>query len=173
MGAINLRILGAIIVISGCGGLGFSLAADQLQQIRFLKGLQTAMKIMELELQFRLTALPELCETAGKQAGGAVKTVLGKLSQALEQQLLPDVSSCMQQILSEDRSFSRSQRVLLRQLGDSLGKYDLPGQLDGLASLQQKCSSQREQLEAGRSQRFRNYEILGLCAGVALVILFI
>ena len=90
----NLRTVGAIFIVAGCGGFGLSMAAEQLRQLRFLKQLQTALKLMELELQFHLTQLPELCAMAGKQAGGVVKSVLLALSRELDRQILPDVSSC-------------------------------------------------------------------------------
>ena len=169
----NLRALGAVVVIAGCGGFGFSMAAEQIRRIRFLSGLLAALQFMELELQFHLTALPELCAMAGKQSGGTVKAVLTGLSRELNQQLLPDVSSCMQQVLSGRKDLSSWEKAQLRQLGNTLGRFDLPGQLEGIRSLSGQCRQKREALETGGRQRLRNYEILGLCAGAALVILFI
>ena len=60
----------------------------------------------------------------------------------------------------------------LRQLGQTLGCFDLPGQLQGLKSVQEICRREQARLEQNRDARLRSYQTLGLGAGAALVILF-
>lgn len=169
----SYRWIGVILVLAGCGGFGFSMAADYRRQERILNRLLAALRYMKWELQYRLTPLPELCRLAGKHAGGEVGKVLRKTAEELEKQISPDVSSCMQNVLSESCELPRAIRLLLRELGRSLGRFDLPGQLDGLQGLEKACKEALEGMERGRAQRIRSYETLGLCAGAALVILFI
>lgn len=169
----SYRWIGVVLVLAGCGGFGFSMAADHRRQERILRRLIAALRFMQWELQYRLTPLPELCRLAGKHAGGEVGKVLGKAAREMEKQLAPDVNSCMQGALSEAENLPRSIRLLFRELGQSLGRFDLPGQLEGLQGLEKACKEELEGLERGRDQRIRSYETLGLCAGAALVILFI
>ena len=61
----------------------------------------------------------------------------------------------------------------LRLLGQTLGNFDLPGQLQGLKSSQDVCRRELARLEHNRDARLRSYQTLGLCAGAALVILFV
>ncbi len=164
----SYRWIGVVLVLAGCGGFGFS-----RRQERILRRLIAALRFMQWELQYRLTPLPELCRLAGKHAGGEVGKVLGKAAREMEKQLAPDVNSCMQGALSEAENLPRSIRLLFRELGQSLGRFDLPGQLEGLQGLEKACKEELEGLERGRDQRIRSYETLGLCAGAALVILFI
>jgi hypothetical protein len=58
-------------------------------------------------------------------------------------------------------------------LGKTLGRFDLPGQLSGIASVMQLCRRDLDGLLCNQDVRLRSYRTLGICAGVALVILFI
>ena len=63
--------------------------------------------------------------------------------------------------------------VCTLQLGDSLGRFDLSGQIQGLASVQKRAEFELEQLRRNQDVRLRSYQTLGLCAGAALVVLFL
>ena len=167
------RWIGAVLILVGCGGFGFSMAREHRRQERLLEALERALKFMHWELQYRLTPLPELCNLAGRQVGGPIGSVLHQVSARLEQQTYPDVSCCMQSVLAADDVLPRQVRSLLRQLGSSLGRFDLPGQLEGLQALQAGCRKLLHHLEQGRGQRLRSYRTLGLCAGAALAILLL
>ena len=167
------RLLGAVLIIAGCGGFGFSMVLGEKQKERLHRRLISSIKFMQWELSYRLTPLPELLRKAGSNCGGEVGELLKAVSEELSQQLYPDAASCMQKVLSERRDQPRMVRLLLRKLGMSLGSFDLGGQLEGLKSLQADCEHQLKLLEDGKMQRFRSYETLGICAGAALAILFI
>ena len=167
------RWLGAVLIVAGCGGFGISMAASCRRQERLLGQLIEALQYMQWELQYRLTPLPELCRTAAKESGGLVRTVLRGFSRELEKQMSPDTSGAMLAVLHRMEDLSRPERLLFRKLGSSLGRYDLPGQLEGLESLEKLCERQRKALEDNRDVRLRSYETLGFCAGAALVILFV
>ena len=64
-------------------------------------------------------------------------------------------------------------RRLIYQLGKSLGRFDLPGQLKGIAAAKESCKRELRELERNREQRLRSYRTLGLCAGAALAVLLI
>ena len=49
----------------------------------------------------------------------------------------------------------------------------MAGQLLGLEEQRRRCNAELEKLNAGKEDRLRSYQTLGLCAGAALVILFI
>lgn len=167
------RLIGAVLIVTGCGGFGISMMLSEKHHEKQLQCLLQALQYMKWELQFRLTPLPQLLFAAGKQAGGETGAVLMEASGELTQQLLPDAVSCIQKVLSSHPELPRDLRCLLRKLGSSLGIYDLPGQLEGLNAVDAAASQCLKSLEDGKTLRFRNYKTLGFCAGAALVILFI
>lgn len=165
--------IGAVLVVLGCGGCGISMALEQRRRERLLHQLVQAVEYMEWELQYRLTPLPELCRRAGREATGSLGQVFRELSSALDNCASPEVSGCMKEVLHSHRELPGSIRRLLGRLGHTLGRFDLPGQLQGLSSVQKACREEGRRLSENRAERMRNCQTLGLCAGAALVILFI
>ena len=169
----NYKWIGAVLIIAGCGGFGFSLAAGYKRQESTLRQLIRVLNAMEWELSYRLTPLPELCRQAGKEARGTLREVFLNLARELDWQTAPDAASCMTAALQRSHDLPRRTRELLVQLGQTLGRFDLPQQLKGLAEVREACRSELEALSQNRETRLRSYETLGLCAGAALAILFL
>ena len=169
----TIKWIGALLVIAGCGGVGFTMAASYKREERCLRALVRALDYMTCELQFRLTPLPELCRAAGKECGGPAGQALLALSQELESQISPDADSCMYAALSRLNNLPASTSEALSLLGKSLGRFDLNGQLQGIEQVRAHCRRELAGLENGRDQRIRGYQTLGVCAGAALAILFV
>ena len=106
------------------------------------------------------------------ETGGSVRDVLNKLARELESQIAPDVSSCMRAAIEDYQDFPKRFRRLMLQLGRTLGRFDLAGQIQGLQAVQASCMQEQKALEQNREMRLRSYRTLGLCAGAALAILF-
>lgn len=169
----NLKILGAVLVIVGCGGFGFMIAATHRREEKTLQQLMAALDHMSCELQYRLTPLPELCRQAAAESSGVVRAVFCTLVQELESQISPDVERCMRAALSKVKDMPKLTNEAMLLLGRSMGRFDLEGQLMGLESVRQSCCIRAESLAKNRDIRLRSYQTLGLCAGAALAILFI
>lgn len=168
----NLKYAGALLVIAGCGGFGFSMAAAFRYEERLLKQLRDILQFMYCELQFHLTPLPELCEKAGMSTRGPVGKVFFRLSDLLDSGVYVDISDCMNTVIRTAELTPRLQELLIN-LGRILGRFDLEGQLLGLEEQRMLCSTELKNLAAGKEDRLRSYQTLGLCAGAALVILFV
>ena len=170
----NVRIFGAALILAGCGGCGFCMVAGIRQQKTFLKQMLRVLDVMESELRYRLSPLPELCCLAGRECHpGILREIFRQLESALQRQDQPDVASCMDVILAEFEALPARIRKRLRQLGRSLGRFDLPGQLQGLQALRVGCEGDLAALRKNQDLRIRSYQTLSLCAGTALVILFL
>lgn len=161
------------MVVLGCGGFGFSLAGAHKKEENALRQLLSALDYMECELQFRLTPLPELCHLAGQEAKGAVRDVMLTLSRELDEQSAPDVGSCMNAAVDSSGTLPPRIKEILLQMGRSLGRFDLEGQLKGLEAARGACRRELDALTHNRDNRLRSYQTLGLCAGAALAILLI
>ena len=169
----TLKWIGAALIICCCGGFGFRMAAGFRREESALQALERALLLMHNELQYRLTPLPLLCKIASEQCDGTLRKVLCSFSEELETQVAPDVSHCMAAALNRYPQLPSVTKELLRQFGNTAGQFDLQGQISGIEHLQNLCKYNIQQLSVNRETRLRNYETLGLCAGAALVILFI
>lgn len=168
----TFKWIGAIFVIFGCGGCGFQMVAEQRRQERLLRELQQLLSFMECELQYRLTPLPELCRQAGRETSGVLRQLFSELAAQLDGGTAQEVSECMKAILKQHRELPYSLRKLLHQLGRTLGRFDLPGQLQGLGAVQKACQRESRRMSENREERMKSCQTLCFCAGAALVILF-
>ena len=168
-----IKWIGAICVLAACGGFGFQIAATHRKEVRMLRQVIRILDFAECELQYRLTPLPELCRKAVSECSAPLNTLFLHLSEELEEQISPNVSSCMQAAIARTEQIPKQTQDILVLLGESLGKFDLHGQLRGFESVRGECSRRLEILSNDQEVRLRSYKTLGLCAGAALVILFI
>ena len=167
-----LRMAGAAMLVTGCAGFGFSLAAHNAHQVRMLRQLIQVLKEMEWELKFRLTPLPELCINAAGAADGVLRKVFFELGRRLDSGGEPDVSGCMNDIVSR-AEIPRTLRRCLKDLGRCLGRFDLEGQIEGLQSVEVRCNRELEVLNENGKEQIRSYQTLAICAGAGLAILLI
>ena len=83
----TIRIVGAALLILGCGSVGFQMAAAHMREERILRQLLRLLDYMECELQYHLTPLPELCRQAAEQEAGVLKGVFLRLAEELDNQM--------------------------------------------------------------------------------------
>lgn len=167
------ELLGAVLIVGGCGGFGICLGTSVRREIRELEGLLRGLELMENQLQYRLTPLPELCRMAGKEASGTVGRVFFLLSRELDRQTAPEAAGCMQAALEKCPGLSPELGRALARLGRDLGRFDLPGQLRGLERARERCHGLLENIRKNRGARLGEYRTLALCAGAALAILLL
>ena len=79
----------------------------------------------------------------------------------------------MAAVLEKAENLDDSIRRILEDFGVNLGRFDLEGQLQGIAHSKLSCHDLLERLVRNKDNRIRSYQTLGLCAGAALAILFV
>lgn len=169
----NYKMIGAICVICGCGSCGFIMASQYVSSIRLYRHLVAVLNYMQCELSYRSTPLPHLCRQAGMQVSGKINAIFSQIADELDSQLLPDVSCCVSSVLNRMDSIDNELRMILLDLSNSLGKFDVSGQLKALERSKDQCMEKLGQLQRGKETRVRSYQTLGLCAGAAIAILFV
>lgn len=168
-----LKLIGAVFVLAGCGGIGFRIAANHRFEEKNLRQLIGILDYMECELQYRLTPLPELCRQASKEFSGLLGSVFYELSVEMNAQNSSDLEQCMSVALARKEKLPPLTQEKLLLLGKTIGRFDIEGQTKGLETVRQECRRQAEALAYNRDARLRSYQTLGLCAGAALAILFV
>lgn len=165
--------IGSILIILASGGFGIMIATNYKREISVLKHLISALDYMECELQFRMYALPELCRLTANESCGVIRQFFSELANELDDQISPDVSSCLRSTLMKVQNIPQQTLGCLRYMGDCLGRFDLNGQLKGLEAVRQECRTRLGKLSANSDVRARSYQTIGLCAGAAIVILLV
>ena len=168
----DIKWIGAILIISASGSFGFMLSAAHYREEKYIKSLINALDFMVSELHFHAASLPELCR---KTAGESIREIGGiffRLGEELDRNINPNVSCCMESVLV-NTDLPPLVTESFNLLGRSLGKFDLEGQLQDLESVRHSCRQALKQLTDNRELRLRNYHTLSLCAGAALAILLV
>ena len=162
--------IGAILIVSSCTGCGFSIAAGKRNEEKILVQLLHVLQLMDSELRYRLTPLPDLCHMAAKETKGCLRRIFANLHVELCRQKLPDAGSCMAKVLEKSGTLPPRIRRILSLLGCSLGRFDLEGQLQGIGCVRRRVEDAIERIRKNRDERLRSYQTLGICAGMALAI---
>lgn len=169
----EFKWLGALLILTACSGCGFSIAAGKRMEEKLLYQLLQILQFMEAELRYRLTPLPDLCRMAAAEVKGTLRVVFLNLNRELNWQKLPDAGSCMSEAIQRTGQMPNRVRRLLVQLGHTLGRFDLEGQLQGIRAVRRRCEDALESIRKNRDQRLRSYQTLGICAGAALAVILI
>ena len=120
-----------------------------------------------------MTPLPELLRHTAEEKNGVLGSFFLAIADELDRQVLPDVLSCVKaEYPARLDSFTHLKTCLLL-LGASLGRFNLSGQLKGLSSARVHCQQTIQEMKTNQDIRLRSYRVLGLCAGISLVILLI
>ena len=168
-----LRLLGAALLVAGCGGLGFSAAGGLARRVRVLRALVGALEGLERELSFRLPPTPELLERAAESpppVGELFARCRAKLDGLGERPL----SQLWREAVAETPlELEEPERRALEELGDVLGRYDGEGQRAALARTRAELSRALGLAREKQEKQGRMYQVLGLTAGAFLAILLL
>ena len=168
-----IKLIGAVLIICGCGGFGFHIAALYRKEEKMMRQLLNVLEIMELELRYHLTPLPMLARIIANSTSGVIRDVFCKFAAELDQQMVSDAGECMRKSIHKRTDIPPLTHDSLTLLGKSLGHYDAEGQIRALTSLYKECNQKLERHIVDKNPQLRSYQTLGVCAGAALVILFL
>lgn len=168
-----IKCMGALLIVLGCGGVGFSMCRRFRALERSFEALCKCLAQMTWELKSRMPPLSELCRSASEMATGALSRTLESFARELDAQLIPDVASCMEAALRKNDDLAPEIAAQLRDIAASLGKFALCEQLEALEAASERAKIALGELREGKTLRLRNYRTLGICAGVALAILLL
>ena len=167
------KIIGACLIVAGCGGFGFTLTVSYKREEAALRQLVAALDYMQCELQYRLTALPDLCREVGNMGRSPVNCFFSNLAEELDCRIAPDMDSCFRLAMQKTGYIPGKAVEALQMLGTSLGRFDVEGQIQELEAVRTFSRAELQKMAHNRDNRLRSYQTLGLCAGAALAILFV
>lgn len=169
-----IKLLGAALIVIAAGSVGIRMAQSVRAEDRNLRQLQRALELMLCEVQGCLTPAQQLCEHAAQLCRGQLRELLEDCAAGIGAQEAPDIGRIMESaLIRHAQQLSVSCVCHLRELGAVLGKYDAREQTMALQSLIGRVEDSIRQLQMGKADRCRSYEVLGVCAGCALAILLL
>ena len=169
-----IRFLGAALLMAGCGGLGLSAVNRLDSRIRDLRELSAGLEILQRELSWRLSPLPEALEAASGGTHECAARFFAFCAQGSKQLAGIRFRTLWNKGLEQcPLRLSREDRALLEQLGPVLGRYDGDSQRQAVENVLAGLSRQQVQAEDDRRRLGRVYGVLGLTAGLFLSLVLI
>lgn len=169
----TIRICGAVLVILGCGGVGFAMSTNLRREERALRELVQGLEWMICQMQYQSPPLATMFMGAADVSSGEVSRIFEQIGRKLEHHDASSVADCIDDALKTAPSMPMKAAEQLRQLGTSLGQFDMDGQIMQFRSTVALCQQEVQRMSNEKDSRMRLYRTLCICIGVAVVIFLI
>lgn len=169
-----IRIAGSVLLLCASAALGFGAVTGLKDRVKQLTLLIFALEEMERELQCRLTPMPELLNALAQRLEGPV----GGFFQLCVSGLKGLGGHTFSKIWfgameASDLRLEEEDKLLLEELGNSLGRYDGQRQCEAIRQVRERLVCNLADATQRRDRLGRVYGTLGLAAGAFLVIVLL
>jgi stage III sporulation protein AB len=171
-----IKLIGSLLVILACGYTGFSIAHRYQQRPKDLRYLQSALQMLETEISYGATPLPDALETISMRCEKSVALLFKKTREKLLNGGGITAREAWDDAVGQyyrHSNISTSDLTVLKNLGANLGISDREDQVKHLhlAMEQLKIEAAKADDEATKNVKLYNY--LGFLSGLTIVIIFI
>lgn len=171
-----LKIMGSLMIITVGTAIGFGLArqlSERPRQIRQIIGCIAALKSY---ISYVATPLPEALLNCAKGTEGPIAEFFKRLANTLEENGWMTPQEAITQALIDGKgqlTLENPEREILSVLGANLGGTGREDQQEYLNMVLKQLEHVEKEAVKQREQNARMYRYLGICAGLAVVILLI
>ena len=160
--------IGALLILGASGIIGFAMAGGVLQQRRIVRELHSCLIRMRGEIRCRCPVLSELCRLGAEHMSGTTKQAFLELADCLEenQEIRPSFHRALQRAGAVPEV-----QIIWMEIAGAFTRFD-PAQLERILDngiIQMEQLLQRSENMCGQAVRL--YRVLGICAGIVIVIL--
>lgn len=168
------RLLGAALVVAGCGALGLAGVGRLESRTRDLGELAAGLDALQRELDWRLAPLPQALEEAAKAARGPAAQFFTRCAQGVERAEGQGFGQLWREaLLACPLGLTEEDRRVLERLGPVLGRYDSGSQRQALEEAAVELRRLQGEASEDRRRLGRVYGVLGVTAGLFVAILLL
>ncbi|GHU60655.1 stage III sporulation protein SpoAB [Clostridia bacterium] len=170
-----LRIIGALLVAGGMASAGIMAVWRMGERVRALSGMVAALDIIQTEISFRLTSIPDIIDMLAAGFPPPISSLftdcqknIGRLGE------LPFSAIWAKSVKSfSEGTFKPRERETLLELGNVLGRYDSDGQTQAISYARRRFEGFLQNAEEEKSRQGKVYGALGIASGAAAMIVLI
>jgi len=168
-----LSAIGALLIIGATVALGLSSMWRMGARVRTLSGLIAALEAMKSEICDRLTPIPALIEQLAREMDPPLDRLFQKVNREMETLGIRSFYSIWKAAIeaAEDLELTPEERQTLIDLGRSLGRYGPEEQRGAFSYALRRLEGHLRLAETHRREQGRVHAVLGLVAGVFVVII--
>ncbi|MBQ1410432.1 MAG: stage III sporulation protein AB [Oscillospiraceae bacterium] len=165
------KIAGAGLILAASLWAGFHAALRLRQTHETLRELAAALELIAGEISFAAPPFVPLCRRAGEGRTEAVRRFFEVLAREGEKpDFAPEGLTC-RACAEAGMLLPSSARLALERLFDGFGRFDREGQLRQIHLASEELAALSGELSGQMEGRCRTYEVLGLTAGAAVLVL--
>lgn len=171
-----LKFIGCIFIVFSSSGLGYILGTKFSARVREIKLLKMSLQLLETEIVYSNTPLPDAFEIISKKSSIPIKYIFKNMSVKLKNKLYSTVSEAFESSLNETNeklSLSKEDMEILKVFGCSIGNSDIEGQVKSFKMIIKQLEGQEAKAEESRNKNEKMYKNLGFLTGLALAILLL
>lgn len=160
-----LRLAGCLIVMAGSSGLALRIVKERREYLEWCRTWRELFLLMENEIAFQKSSLPEICGRAGRYLSGNKGDFLGRVGAILKEGgggTLGEIWSREAEHVFEEEPLKREVEREVKGLGEKLCYEDSDMQRKILQSVESGLKRHEEEQENLDREKNR----LTLCAGV-------
>jgi len=170
-----IRVLGAILLLSGAAGWGLRSIVRLRGRAQTLTAIAASLTWMETEIRAQMTPTPELLELLAREsaypADAFYRQVLSGMKQLGERPFAEVWRTSL--LHTPGLVLEPGDTLLLAELGVSLGKYDADAQAQAVRHVRQRAELLSREACAARDRDSRVHAAAGVAAGVFAVMILL
>lgn len=173
MNLFSLKVLGVLLLIGAGSGIGFYRAYQLKRRIADIIVLQNAVRLLETEIYYALTPLPQALEHLDEKFPVRIQPFFQQVRFAMQNSHMPVYQAwelamqCLERI-----SFCKEEELYaLRSFGLSLGDSDIEEQKKNFQLLQHRLQHALELAEQICRKQERIWQYMGVCVSLAVALM--
>ena len=171
-----LKIMGALIILGACGYAGLTVASRYRQRPRDLRYLQSALQMLETEISYGATPLPDALERVSQRCEPGVSLLFFRTREMLltgEGITAWEAWSRALQEFYNSSAINGSDLSVLKALGTTIGISDREDQVKHLRLAREQLKIEAAKAEEDAVKNVKLYNYLGFLGGLTIVLIFI
>lgn len=176
MGGLLVKLLGSALILGATSMVGWQVAAGYARRPSQLRDLQTALAVLQTEIEYAATPLPEALGAAALAAGGSVAPLFLGTAERLAQGQGETAGDAMRQAVSElegATALAPQDLAVLLALASVLGATGRADQVRHLQLARERLAGEEVRARDERQRYERVAKYLGVLSGAALVLIML
>lgn len=176
MGALIAKLLGSVLILGSTTYVGWQVAGGFAQRPRDLRDLQTALSVLQTEVEYGATPLPDALEAAGRAGGDRVGPLFSVSARRIRSGGGMTAGEAMRLAVLEmsDRTALKPEDLeIMLALAVVLGSTGRHDQVRHLQLALRRLSGEEGRAQEERSRYERVARYMGVLSGAALVLILI
>jgi stage III sporulation protein AB len=169
-----IKIAGVLIIIISSSYIGFLIAGFYRDRPKQLRNLQAALHMLETEIIYFSTPLPDAMRKISRKCDARVSNVFKTVAEMLDKRQGYTAGECWEMAINsfyQNSSININDKEILISFAKYLGSTDKDNQLKNLKLTRELLHKQEEEAEEVRNRNEKIWRYIGVLTGVMIVLL--